>query len=76
MAADIVIFDPETVNSVGEDVVHDFPNNGWRIREQAEGIYCTIVNGQVLLEGGRHVGSYPGRVLRNAYYHATHNSHG
>jgi N-acyl-D-amino-acid deacylase len=76
MAADMVIFDPETVNSVGEDVVHDFPNNGWRIREQAEGIYCTIVNGQVLLEGGRHVGSYPGRVLRNAYYHATHNGHG
>jgi N-acyl-D-aspartate/D-glutamate deacylase len=76
MAADMVIFDPETVNSVGEDVVHDFPNNGWRIREQAEGIYCTIVNGQVLLEGGRHVGSYPGRVLRNAYYHATHSGHG
>jgi N-acyl-D-amino-acid deacylase len=76
MAADMVIFDPETVNSVGEDVVHDFPNNGWRIREQAEGIYCTIVNGQVLLEGGRHVGSYPGRVLRNAYYHATHDGHG
>ncbi|MDQ3829004.1 MAG: amidohydrolase family protein [Candidatus Tectomicrobia bacterium] len=76
MAADMVIFDPETVNSGGEDVVHDFPNNGWRLRESAEGIYCTIVNGQVLLEGGRHVGSYPGRVLRNAYYHATHNGHG
>jgi N-acyl-D-amino-acid deacylase len=76
MAADIVIFDPETVNSGGEDVVHDFPNNGWRLRELAEGIYCTIVNGQVLLEGGRHVGSYPGRMLRNAYYHATHDGHG
>jgi N-acyl-D-amino-acid deacylase len=76
LAADIVIFDPETVNPGGEDVVHDFPNNGWRLREQAEGIYCTIVNGQVLLEGGRHVGTYPGRVLRNAYYHATHNGHG
>jgi N-acyl-D-amino-acid deacylase len=76
MAADIVIFDPETVNPGGEDVVHDFPNNGWRLREVAEGIYCTIVNGQVLLEGGRHVGTYPGRVLRNAYYHATHNGHG
>jgi N-acyl-D-amino-acid deacylase len=76
MAADIVIFDPETVNPGGEDVVHDFPSNGWRIRELAEGIYCTIVNGQVLLESGRHVGTYPGRVLRNAYYHATHNGEG
>jgi N-acyl-D-amino-acid deacylase len=73
MAADIVIFDPETVNPAGEDVVHDFPNHGWRIRELAEGIYCTIVNGQILLEAGKHVGTYPGRVLRNAYYQATHN---
>jgi N-acyl-D-aspartate/D-glutamate deacylase len=75
MAADLVVFDPETVNPGEEDVVHDFPNNGWRIRELAEGIYCTIVNGQVLLEGGKHVGTYPGRVLRNAYYQATHNGH-
>jgi N-acyl-D-aspartate/D-glutamate deacylase len=72
MAADIVVFDPETVNPGAEDVVHDFPNNGWRIRELAEGIYCSIVNGQILLEAGKHVGTYPGRVLRNAYYHAAH----
>jgi N-acyl-D-amino-acid deacylase len=76
MAADIVIFDPDTVNPAGEDIVHDFPSNGWRIRELAEGIYCTIVNGQVFLEGGKHVGTYPGRVLRNAYYQATHKGQG
>ena len=69
LAADLVIFDPDTVNPGEEDIIHDFPNNGWRIRELAEGIYCTIVNGQILLEGGEHVGSYPGRVLRNALYH-------
>jgi N-acyl-D-aspartate/D-glutamate deacylase len=76
MAADMVIFDPDTVNPGAEDIVHDFPSNGWRIREQAEGIYCTIVNGQVLLEGGRHVGTYPGRVLHNAYYQSTHHGRG
>jgi N-acyl-D-aspartate/D-glutamate deacylase len=76
MAADLVIFDPDTVNAGAEDIVHDFPSNGWRIREVAEGIYCTIVNGRVLLEGGKHVGAYPGRVLRNAYYQATHNGEG
>jgi N-acyl-D-aspartate/D-glutamate deacylase len=70
MAADVVIFDPDTVNAGMEDIVHDFPNNGWRIREQAEGIYCTIVNGQILLESGEHVGTYPGRVLGNALYQA------
>jgi N-acyl-D-aspartate/D-glutamate deacylase len=28
----------------------------------------TIVNGQVLLEDGKHTGALPGRVLRNTYY--------
>ena len=72
LAADLVIFDPNAVNAGKEDIVHDFPNNGWRIRELAEGIHCTVVNGEVLLEKGEHVGTYPGRVLRNALYLATH----
>ena len=66
MAADVVIFDPDTVNPGKEDKVHDLPGNSWRLRELAEGIRCTIVNGQVLLERGEHAGSYPGKVLRNA----------
>jgi hypothetical protein len=32
----------------------------------------TIVNGQVLLEEGKHSGALPGRVLRNTYYRANH----
>ena len=66
MAADITIFDADTVKPLPEDVVHDFPAGGWRIRELAEGIHYTIVNGQVLIEDGRHTGALPGRVLRNA----------
>ncbi|HYB71672.1 MAG TPA: amidohydrolase family protein [Candidatus Bathyarchaeia archaeon] len=69
MAADIVVFDPDSVRPGPQDVVHDFPNNGWRIREQAEGIHYTVVNGEVLLEKGAHTGRYPGRVLRNALHH-------
>ena len=53
-----------------EEVVHDFPAGGWRIKEPAEGVFATIVNGQVLLEEGKHTGALPGRVLRNRYYHA------
>jgi N-acyl-D-amino-acid deacylase len=68
MAADLVVFDPDTVQPITEDVVHDFPNNGWRMRELAEGIHYTVVNGEVLLEKGTHTGSYPGRVLHNARY--------
>ena len=66
MAADLVVFDPETVRPIPEDVVHDFPANGWRMRELAEGIHYTVVNGEVLMEKGTHTGSYPGRVLPNA----------
>ena len=68
MAADLVIFDPDTIRPVPEDVVHDFPSNGWRMRELAEGIHYTVVNGDVLMEKGTHTGSYPGRVLRNALH--------
>lgn len=68
MAADITIFDADTVQPLPEDIAHDFPAGGWRIRELAQGIHYTIVNGQVLLEDGRHTGNLPGRVLRNAQY--------
>ena len=66
MAADLVVFDPDTVRPVPEDVVHDFPSDGWRMRELAEGIHYTVVNGEVLMEKGTHTGNYPGRVLVNA----------
>jgi N-acyl-D-amino-acid deacylase len=68
MAADITMFDPATVKCGQETVVHDFPAGGWRIKEAAEGIFGTIVNGQVLYEDGKHTGNLPGRVLRNSYY--------
>ena len=68
MAADLVVFDPDTVKPVAEDKVHDFPSNGWRMRELAEGIHYTVVNGEVLLEKGTHTGNLPGRVLHNARY--------
>ena len=59
MAADIVIFDPDTVRPLPESVVHDFPAGGWRIKEPAAGIIATIVNGQVLMENGKHTGACP-----------------
>jgi N-acyl-D-amino-acid deacylase len=70
LAADVVIFDPATVKCGHEEVVHDFPAGGWRIKETAEGVTHTIVNGQVLLEDKKHTGALPGRVLRNSYWHA------
>ena len=70
--ADIVIFDPDTVKPLPLEVVHDFPTGAKRIKEPAQGIHMTIVNGQVLMEDGKHSGNLPGRVLRNTYYKAQH----
>jgi len=70
MAADITIFDPDTVRPLPLEVVHDFPTGAKRIKEPAAGIMATVVNGEVLMEDGKHTGALPGRVLRNTYYHA------
>ena len=68
MAADLVVFDPDTVQPRKEDIIHDFPNDGWRVRELADGIHYTVVNGEVLMEKGAPTGAHPGRVLHNARY--------
>jgi N-acyl-D-aspartate/D-glutamate deacylase len=65
MAADITIFDLNTVGSPERpEIRHDLPGGGRRLVTQAEGIQYTIVNGQVLYEGRRHLGGLPGQVLR------------
>jgi len=69
LAADIAIFDAATIRPLPEDVVHDYPAGSWRMRQLAEGVHFTIVNGQVLIEDGRHTGALPGHVVRNALYH-------
>lgn len=68
MAADITIFDPDTVNTREEDIVYDFPAGGWRFREMADGVPYTIVNGQVIQEEGQLTGALSGGVVRNSYY--------
>jgi len=68
MAADIVIFDPDTIDNLPEEKVYDLPGGGWRMKELATGVHYTVVNGEVLLEEGKHTGALPGRVLRNSLY--------
>jgi N-acyl-D-amino-acid deacylase len=68
MAADITIFDFNTVGSPERpEIRRDLPGGGRRLVTQAEGVKYTIVNGQILYEGQRHTGVLPGRVLRSGY---------
>jgi N-acyl-D-aspartate/D-glutamate deacylase len=65
MAADVVIFDPDTIAADEPDETHDLPAGLMRLRQTAQGVHFTIVNGEVLLEDGKHSGAYPGKVMRS-----------
>ena len=64
MAADLVVFDPKTVAPRMPEVVSDLPAGAKRLKQTAEGIRATVVNGQVLLRDNVHTGALPGRLLR------------
>jgi N-acyl-D-amino-acid deacylase len=64
MAADIVVFDPDTVAPRMPEVVTDLPAGAKRLRQKADGMKATIVNGQVLLCDNEPTGNLPGKLLR------------
>ena len=64
MAADLVIFDPDTVGPDMPEVVHDLPSGARRLKQTATGIKHTIVNGSVLLTDNEYTGATPGKLLR------------
>ncbi len=68
LVADLVVFDPQTVAPLEPEEVQDFPAGGKRLQQLAEGIQCTVVNGQVLIEDGKHTGALPGKVARNSHH--------
>ncbi len=62
-AADLAVFDPATVGAEERELVNDLPGGEGRYVQHARGMHCTIVNGEVLMDGRQHSGAYPGRVL-------------
>ncbi|MCS6927779.1 MAG: amidohydrolase family protein, partial [Candidatus Binatia bacterium] len=63
-AADVVVFNPDTIAPMMPEVVYDLPAGARRLKQQATGVLATIVNGQVLLRQNEHTGALPGQVLR------------
>jgi N-acyl-D-amino-acid deacylase len=66
LAADIVVFDYNTVGSARRgEMRSDLPGGGRRLVMPATGIEYTVVNGEVLYEHGKVSGAMPGQVLRS-----------
>ncbi len=64
MAADLVVFDPDTIAALMPEVVDDLPAGARRLIQKTRGIAATVVNGEVLLRDGKHTGALPGQLLR------------
>ena len=71
LAADLVIFDPETIGDLPLERVNDFPGGADRLISGATGIDAVIVNGQLLRQHNQDMvdpdGDLPGRLLRNGH---------
>jgi N-acyl-D-amino-acid deacylase len=64
MAADLVVFDPDTIAGEMPEVVNDLPAGARRLIQRCRGVAATVVNGEILLRDGKHTGALPGKLLR------------
>ncbi len=66
LAADLAIFDPATVGSLGRpERLYDLPGGAKRMVMRSQGIEYTVVNGEVTWEKGALTGATNGVVLRS-----------
>ena len=62
LAADIVVFDPDTIDREAELPIFDMPGNGMRYVRSARGVDTVLVNGQVAYANGAYTGAQAGVV--------------
>ena len=66
LAADVAIFDPDTVGSSNRgERRYDLPGGGKRMVMPSRGVAYTLVNGEVVYDHGEIVADNAGRVLRS-----------
>lgn len=64
-AADLVLFDPETVGYCDERTRTDLPGGAWRLYAESTGIHHVWVNGVPVVTDGVLTGASPGSLLRS-----------
>ncbi len=62
-AADLPLFDPNTIERGAEEFVNDFPGGGNRYVRHARGIDKVIVNGEVVVDAGKYTASRAGQIV-------------
>jgi N-acyl-D-aspartate/D-glutamate deacylase len=65
LAADIVMYDSNTVKSLPSEILYDLPANEWRRVQKAEGYKHILINGVETFQDGNCTGATPGQLLRN-----------
>ena len=65
MLADLVVFDPETIDAEAPSLVPDLPGDSIRLTAGAHGIEHVFVNGVETVVKGQATGATPGIVLRS-----------
>ena len=63
--ADVVVFDPDTVDSATMRLVEDLPGGSARLFADAVGVDYVLVNGQPIVSGGQATDARPGTLLRS-----------
>ncbi|WP_420637906.1 N-acyl-D-amino-acid deacylase family protein [Candidatus Poriferisocius sp.] len=63
--ADLVVFDPETVDAGAMRMVNDLPGGTARLFADATGVDHVVVNGQIIVSGGHATDARPGTLLRS-----------
>ncbi len=65
MAADIIVYDLDTLRALPQERVWDYPAGEWRLVQKATGYSHIIVNGEVTFNDGVCTQATPGKLLRH-----------
>ena len=65
MPADIIVYDPQNIDSLPAERAWDYPADEWRLIQKAKGYNYIIVNGEVTFIDGECTQKTPGRLLRH-----------
>ncbi len=63
--ADVVVYDPDTVDCLDQERLFDYPAGEWRLVQKATGYDRIIVNGVTTFIDGECTDETPGRLLRH-----------